>query len=57
MPVIQVGVCAGMTPALVQALTSAKIRNLIDFIAADLENLALVTGISYKVTSLISFIR
>lgn len=50
MPLIQVGICAGMTPSIVHALSSANIRNLTDFIAADLENLALVTEISYKVT-------
>lgn len=50
MPLIQVGICAGMTPSIVHSLSSANIRNLTDFIAADLENLALVTGISYKVT-------
>lgn len=48
MPLIQVGICAGMTPSIVHALSSANIRNLTDFIAADLENLALVTEISYK---------
>ncbi|XP_014788739.1 DNA repair protein RAD51 homolog 4 [Octopus bimaculoides] len=48
MSLIRVGICAGMTEDVVQSLNTANIRNLVEFIDAELEELVHTSGISYK---------
>ncbi|XP_029642671.1 DNA repair protein RAD51 homolog 4-like isoform X2 [Octopus sinensis] len=48
MSLIRVGICAGMTEEVVRALNAANIRNLVEFIDAELEELVHTSGISYK---------
>ncbi|GAB1609563.1 DNA repair protein RAD51 homolog 4-like [Argonauta hians] len=48
MLVLRAGICAGMTAAVLQLLNKANIRNLVEFIDADVEELVYTSGLSYK---------
>lgn len=54
MPILRVGLCPNLTAAVIEKLQKEGIKNVLDFVAEDMEQLAKSTGISYKVVFMFS---
>ena len=48
MPLLKAGLCQALTPDVLSTFRDSNIRNVEDFIAADLEDLSRKSGVPYK---------
>ena len=49
MPRLKVGMCPALTQNVVTSLENAGIRNVLDFVASDVEEVVAKSGVPYKV--------
>ncbi len=55
MPLLKIGLCPTLTKDVYESLRNVGLKNVTDFVAADLEDVAKKSGVSYKVKLYFAF--